>query len=64
MDTNESGAFEIGALEPGRYALGVTRYTRGVPLDQYEEHADTLTFAPGEQRTYDVGLLRLVCPSE
>jgi hypothetical protein len=64
MDTNVSGAYEIGALEPGRYALGVSRYILYDPLDQYEEHVDTLTFAPGEQRTYDVGLRRYLCPTE
>jgi hypothetical protein len=62
-DTNRLGEFEIGALEPGRYALLVSRYIVSSPLDQYEEHRDTLEFAAGEHATYGVGLRRLECPS-
>jgi hypothetical protein len=62
-NTAHSGEYAISALEPGRYALRVSRFIRDDPLEQYEEQIDTLTFAPGEHRTYDVALRRSTCPS-
>lgn len=59
-----TGAFEIGALEPGKtYALKVRAKPislgGGVYLDIYSILTDTLAFAPGERRSYPVGLRRL-----
>ncbi len=54
--TAPDGTFRFEALVPGtRYSLNV----RGKPsgsLNIYSVHYDTLTFAPGEHRRYDVGL--------
>jgi hypothetical protein len=59
--SSTSGEFRIYPLEAGRrYALSVTRVTTD-PLVQYQEHTDTLRFAPGEHANYDVGLRRLEC---
>jgi hypothetical protein len=65
--SNRSGEFQIGALEAGRrYALSVRRIAydeEGRPFDEYQEHTNTLEFAPGEQATYDAELRRLdPCP--
>ena len=58
--SRRTGEFEIGALEAGRYALSVTRPSTN-PLEQYEEHTDTLVIAAGERATYDVPLRRARC---
>ena len=62
--TGADGAYGISALVPGiRYALKVR--AKPIPvfgsgeIDIYTLRYDTLTFAPGEQRAYDVDLQRL-----
>jgi hypothetical protein len=62
-NTAHSGEYAISALEAGRYALRVSRFIRDNPLEQYYEHTDTVEFAAGEHRSYDVGLRRSTCPS-
>lgn len=60
--SNPSGEFLIDGLDPEqRYALSVRRFVRDDPFDQYREHQDTLTFASGEDRLYEVPLERFVC---
>ncbi len=63
--TGPDGAFEIAALEPGTpYALKARAKPLpvfgGGELDIYTLRYDTLTFAPGEHRRYDVALQRLI----
>jgi hypothetical protein len=62
--TGADGTYGISALVPGiRYALKVR--AKPIPvfgsgeIDIYTLRYDTLTFAPGEQRVYDVDLQRL-----
>lgn len=62
------GRYEVGALEPGiRYALKARvppTISFGIEFDDYTIHHDTLSFAPGEQRDYDIQLERLTDCSE
>ncbi len=63
--TPPEGTFYIDALVPDtRYALKAR--AKPVPvfgkgeIDEYSIGYDTLTFAPGEHRTYDIGLQKLI----
>jgi len=63
--TTRTGAFEISALEPGmRYAIRVRAKPQPDPfwgeIDLHTIHNDTLQFAPGEERQYDVNLERII----
>jgi hypothetical protein len=60
-NSNRSGVYRIGALETGAYAVSV-RGSMATEYDRYVEHTDTIEFATGELRTYDVGLKRYICP--
>jgi hypothetical protein len=64
--TGSDGTFEFGALRPGvRYNLYV--YARlepvfgtGLSINLYSTVDDTVTFSPGEQRTGDLDIERLI----
>ncbi|MEX1181701.1 MAG: hypothetical protein WEF86_00595 [Gemmatimonadota bacterium] len=59
--TNREGEARIAALEPGvRYSLFVRAKPIPDPfwgeIESHSLHTDTVTFSPGEQRSYDVEL--------
>ena len=59
--TTPGGRFEVGALEPGmRYDVRVRAKPFIVPfvgiVESHTIHTDTIEFAPGEDRSYDVSL--------
>ena len=62
-NSNRSGGYRIGALEAGAYAVSV-RGSMATEYDRYVEYTDTIEFAAGELRTYDVGLKRYACPPQ
>lgn len=64
--TGPDGTFEFGALKPGvrynlyAYAKLVPVFGTGLSINVYSTIDDTVTFAPGEHRTGDLHLERLI----
>ncbi len=66
VKTARDGTFEFGALKPGVrynlyvYARLVPVYGTGLSINIYSTIDDTVTFSPGEHRTGDLDLQRLI----